>query len=463
MRCPKCGTRQPAGAVECIKCGVVFAKYREDDVPEQPSAMPPGDPKSLLEMEWLVDAPPDGEETDMLSLDRQRLGLGQARPEPRHEMQSTMLLTKDCPNCGKAQASSNLECPYCGIIFAKYKPKPGGHESEPPPRSEPLPWEPAAPRAGTPGGSFGRRNQTGAERGPKIPDPFPHPFEHELEREPRSYGPAPDPYYPEEIRDGADVHDGERSGGEDPGLAGSLGKLPGILVYPLKGKGVVSLLLFTAVLFGLNYAFCLGSLFRYGIFMGIIMAVIRHSSVGGSGLPTFDLSDFWEGILMPAIRGFAATLMLVLPLVLVAALASGLGLGSFIRDMMASQLSPATIIQLGVAFFICMAVGVILFPAALTVAAINENTFHVMNPLVAFNIIRRIPLDYVIVTGLFVGLYSLDTVIPPVLAGLLGLGPLSMLKALLNQLISLYFWMVIARLFGLMVYLNGYKLGVLQD
>ncbi len=44
MRCPKCGFEQPDGGIECIRCGIVFAKYAPKKKPapeETPSPVSP--------------------------------------------------------------------------------------------------------------------------------------------------------------------------------------------------------------------------------------------------------------------------------------------------------------------------------------------------------------------------------------------------------------------------------------
>ena len=55
--CPKCQAGQPDGATECVKCGIIFAKYRTLTPPVRQQAAPPHYARWVsLAKEWLVDS-----------------------------------------------------------------------------------------------------------------------------------------------------------------------------------------------------------------------------------------------------------------------------------------------------------------------------------------------------------------------------------------------------------------------
>ena len=65
LSCPKCQADQPDGAIECVKCGIIFAKYRPhtSQLRQQESQNSPR--WVVLAKEWLVDADTS---TDSLTL-----------------------------------------------------------------------------------------------------------------------------------------------------------------------------------------------------------------------------------------------------------------------------------------------------------------------------------------------------------------------------------------------------------
>jgi hypothetical protein len=46
MQCPKCHFDNAEGSVECLKCGIVFAKYHPHQEPAKPAG-PPAEDKEL--------------------------------------------------------------------------------------------------------------------------------------------------------------------------------------------------------------------------------------------------------------------------------------------------------------------------------------------------------------------------------------------------------------------------------
>ena len=57
LSCPKCQAGQPDGATECVKCGIIFAKYRTRTPPVRQQAAPQNyAPWVSLVKEWLVDS-----------------------------------------------------------------------------------------------------------------------------------------------------------------------------------------------------------------------------------------------------------------------------------------------------------------------------------------------------------------------------------------------------------------------
>ena len=56
LSCPKCQTDQPEGATECVKCGIIFAKYRPPVSPQWQTAQRSHSRWISLAKEWLVES-----------------------------------------------------------------------------------------------------------------------------------------------------------------------------------------------------------------------------------------------------------------------------------------------------------------------------------------------------------------------------------------------------------------------
>jgi hypothetical protein len=56
LPCPKCQTRQPDGATECRKCGIIFAKYRPLAAPPREIAVRNRSRWITIAREWLVES-----------------------------------------------------------------------------------------------------------------------------------------------------------------------------------------------------------------------------------------------------------------------------------------------------------------------------------------------------------------------------------------------------------------------
>ena len=56
LSCPKCQADQPDGATECVKCGIIFAKYRPFVSPQRQQESQNSSRCVSLAKEWLVDS-----------------------------------------------------------------------------------------------------------------------------------------------------------------------------------------------------------------------------------------------------------------------------------------------------------------------------------------------------------------------------------------------------------------------
>ena len=56
LSCPKCQADQPEGATECVKCGIIFAKYRPLVSPQRQQEPQNSSRWLSLAKEWLVDS-----------------------------------------------------------------------------------------------------------------------------------------------------------------------------------------------------------------------------------------------------------------------------------------------------------------------------------------------------------------------------------------------------------------------
>ena len=56
VSCPKCQADQPDGATECVKCGIIFAKYRSCVSPQRQQVMRERSRWVAHAKEWLVDS-----------------------------------------------------------------------------------------------------------------------------------------------------------------------------------------------------------------------------------------------------------------------------------------------------------------------------------------------------------------------------------------------------------------------
>ena len=265
-----------------------------------------------------------------------------------------------------------------------------------------------------------------------------------------------------------------------PNSKGFFARLPGAFAYPVRGSGllvlIVATLIFAALKFGANVfgggfismfalfrlsvraglawswwslmlqVFVLGYLFSY------MQAVIHSTAVGDNEMPALPtMTNFWEDILLPCLQLIALTLICFLP-----AIAVGW--------MLVSSEDPG---QLGKVFIGTLIFGGVYFPMAFLAVAMLDSVVAA-NPLQVLPSIGKVPLEYLVTLVLLAILVVLrglgDTLLPMLFPRGLTTHSVPKMLAMFGaqsfwSLASLYLLTVSMHILGLLYVTKKEKLG----
>jgi hypothetical protein len=181
-------------------------------------------------------------------------------------------------------------------------------------------------------------------------------------------------------------------------VKGFYAQVPGAFLYPLKGAGVLMLLLGTVMVGALKFAAGMGrmnavisnglpvswwSLMLQVMVVGYMFCymqnIIHSTALGEKEMPALpDITSFWEDILLPCLQLIGVTLISFAPLLLV-------GIWLLATD---SRASGAVLLSLSV-------LGSVYFPMAFLAAAMLD-TVAAANPLQVVPSILKVPGEYLV-------------------------------------------------------------------
>ncbi len=269
-----------------------------------------------------------------------------------------------------------------------------------------------------------------------------------------------------------------------PGTKGFFARLPGALAYPVRGSGllvlIVATLIFAALRFGANMfgggflsvrsivrlyelraglpwswwglmvqVFVLGYLFSY------MQTIIHSTAVGDNEMPALPtMANFWEDVLLPCLQLLALTLICFLPAIVVGWL-------------LISSDDPGSLAKL---FIATLAFGGVYFPMAFLAVAMLDSVVAA-NPLQVLPSIAKVPLEYlvtVILLGAVLVLRGLgDTLLPMLFPRGLTTHSVSKMLAMFGaqafwSLASLYLLTLAMHILGLLYVTKKERLGWLS-
>ena len=232
------------------------------------------------------------------------------------------------------------------------------------------------------------------------------------------------------------------------GTAGFLAALPGVLSYPVRGRG-------KWLLGGGAIFFCLVDFLRFLPLVGPVLAlvvwgylcsymlkIIARSAAGENDPPDWpDLTGLWDDVIRPALFVLVAGLMSFAPLV--AYVACNLGLDEFGLLFTGSDL----------VFWTLVVFGCLYMPMSLITLALYESLAGLNPVLIVGSIIRTVP-SYPLVCGILVGAMALSSWTAVFANGLVPvIGPL------VGWALSLYFLLLEMHVLGKLYQTHEERLG----
>ena len=194
----------------------------------------------------------------------------------------------------------------------------------------------------------------------------------------------------------------------------------------------------------------IGGLLSSFVFVSYYFRVISGAAAGGERLP--EPSDFLgpSSILGPVLRFTVASAMIWVPALLYTLLV--IGPGVVLSD-------PAVLIRDPVVSLLLLA-GVLYTPAAIITAAIAESVVAVLNPMITIRMILRVPMQYIGVVGIWLGLSVLDLVLNALLNRLGAVLYVPIVTAVVLHILKLPLPIFSAMIMGRLIYQNGDHFGV---
>ncbi len=232
--------------------------------------------------------------------------------------------------------------------------------------------------------------------------------------------------------------------------------------YPLSSSGLISMAALSAVMaimlflrkwtmFG-SKGFCVA--LAWGSFWAYVFKAIRTSAMGDDEVHTPDFSDFYNDLVVPAIRGTAGTALIWAPTVVYLLFMKDLGLHellefNFLKDPV---------------LWLVIAVSFVYVPMALVVGATGGGVFRMLNPVLVIIYILRIGIDYWIAL-IAIGAFGVVYVALNLVAGITSNLSIPVLAPWLAQFLVIYPAFAMAKVMGLLLYVRGDRVdyGVPED
>ena len=224
-----------------------------------------------------------------------------------------------------------------------------------------------------------------------------------------------------------------------------------IFLFPFQGNGFYTYTALAVFIWFISYLPFLGTLIATGIFLSYIANIIKHAGFGQTRIPNVEMFlDLWDSVFMPIFRFMVALSTIIVPvtLYLIIKFESGYDTSSFMHFM-------TDIFDPFIFFFLIL--GFCYFPCAFCVAAINENIFHVLNPLVGINLIRKSMGSYIVLLLFLAGFIFGSSLLNILVEATIGKLSMPFIPKLIRTWINLYFPTLEAFAIGLWVYQNNDK------
>jgi len=223
---------------------------------------------------------------------------------------------------------------------------------------------------------------------------------------------------------------------------GFYARLPGVLVYPFKGSGILVLIVGTFVIAGLQ-------IMSAGIF-SVLMKVVAYGYLF-SYMQNIIHATAAEEVEMPELPGLDDVGAGFVRLAATVLMAFGLAIGLVVARVMDVEI-PVSFIFISVIF------GCIYFPMAFLAVAMKDNPVAA-NPLIVVPSILKVPLAYLVTVILFGGIFGISQIGNLIAAGMRGVtftttsGSLLLMAIgfrLVWSFISVYLLTVNMRILGLL-------------
>jgi hypothetical protein len=224
-------------------------------------------------------------------------------------------------------------------------------------------------------------------------------------------------------------------------------RLAGTLAYPFSLSGVATLAAVAGIVTLLSYVGCIGKLLGLGIHWGVLFSLIRATARGSADIEPADFADLFEDVLLPAVRGTAATALAWAPAVAYLFAVHGSGL---LHDP-ASALSDPLL-------WIILVLSIAYVPMAVMMAAAGGGLLQMLNPLAVFGAVRALGADYALAVGSVV-LLAIGQGVAIAVGAVVAAAPLPLLPNVAAGIIGLYFPVVMARVLGLLLHVRGDAVG----
>ena len=219
--------------------------------------------------------------------------------------------------------------------------------------------------------------------------------------------------------------------------------LPQAIRYPFNLNGVLMMAGLAVVAGFLKLVPFVGGIFSGGLVFSFLFNILNHSAMGKRSLPEpADFRGVSESLVMPMLRGLASYAVIVLPIIFYISTIKGLP-NSLQDDVLLKWFLDPFLLILLIA-------GLLYFPIAMVVAALNESVIDVLNPLLGINAIRKIPTPYFVTTVVVFGILIVDIVVEIFLAYLFG--SIFILGSLLINTVSYLILAVMFHILGMLVY-----------